>query len=97
MISTTRIIKEFGETACIAGDRAIGDADCQRNERGEQANRERNPSSDEDTCEKIAAIGIGPEQKHGPLHGHVDVKAAPFVCRTGNIGGSKEIRSLKAT
>src|SRR5208283_5161833 len=63
----------------VARDCTIGDTDGQGNERRKQANGKRNAASYEDPCEKIAAIGIGPEQKHHPLQWHVDLQAAAFV------------------
>src|SRR5450631_4271325 len=60
--------------ASVARDSTVGDTNGHRHKRGEQANRERNPSSNEHSCEKVAAVGIGPEQKHGPLQWHVDLK-----------------------
>ena len=55
-----------GAAAGIAGDRAVGDADHERDQRGKQTDGERDAAGDQRSGEEVAAVGVGAEEEIMP-------------------------------
>ena len=78
-----------------AGDCTIGDADDERDDGGEQPDREGDAARDQGSRQKVAAIGVGPEQKNIFLQRDRKRQPAPLLRAGVDAGRGENIRALE--